>query len=765
MARPIRVEYAISVKKVPLAVWGLGLAFSAQAGTPGEVRGSVVDARGGEALSSVVILLVGGAYRAATGDDGRFRIPEVAAGDYVLNVSTVGYRLIKRPFHLDPGETKDFEIFLSPDTFRQTDAVEVRAGPFETVRQDSPSTLVLAGNDAKNLASVLADDPLRAVQSLPGVSSNDDYDSRFSLRGADYSRIGLYLDGILLHMPFHTVEGTQQTGSATAFNGDMVEELELHPGAWPVRFQDRTAGILDVRTRDGSRTQTSIRATASPSNAGIMAEGPLGKSRRGSWLVGARKGFVQYLLQRLNADPSLAFDLADVQGRLAYDLTPRHSVSLYILESYSALDRSSVQSKLGTNSLMDAAYHFTLGNLGWRYAPSPALLVVNRAAWMREKFDNRNKTGLPLTGGRYGEWVWDASVTWIWNARNPLDAGWSVRRLRDSGYSNQFLSAAPFVRLFDRNDGTATREGGYAQQSWTLAGGRIHLTAGARWDHHSRDDITTVSPAGSVSLIATGATRLHFGWGQYVQFPELSDLTSPLGGRGLLPIRATHTIAAVEQRFGERTRIRAEFYQREDRDLLYRPFYDPRLVNAAVFAPPPNAPLRNSSRGYARGFGVLLERRSANRLTGWVSYAYGRTRQRDGWERTAFPSDYDQRHTINIFQSYRVRPSVNVSAKWIYGSGFPYPGFLRKENGLYYLAAARNQLRFNAYQRLDWRINKSWTKDRYKVTLYGEVVNLTDRTNYRFDSFNSFNSKTGQASITLGRLFPILPSAGFVFER
>ena len=99
------------------------------------------------------------------------------------------------------------------------------------------------------------------------------------------------------------------------------------------------------------------------------------------------------------------------------------------------------------------------------------------------------------------------------------------------------------------------------------------------------------------------------------------------------------------------------------------------------------------------------------------------------------------------------------------GGGFPIPGFLRLQNGQYYLAGARNQLRFDPYQRLDWRINKSWTKDRYKMTLYGEVINLTNRTNYRFDSFNSFNSKTGLVSITLDKLFPILPSAGIVFER
>jgi hypothetical protein len=85
------------------------LAASAFAQT-GEIRGTVVDARGGEPLASVAIQLPGGAYRTTTDAAGRFRIADVPAGEHTLNVSTVGYRLEKKPFRLDAGETKEFEV-------------------------------------------------------------------------------------------------------------------------------------------------------------------------------------------------------------------------------------------------------------------------------------------------------------------------------------------------------------------------------------------------------------------------------------------------------------------------------------------------------------------------------------------------------------------------------------------------------------------------------------------------------------------------------
>src|SRR6202043_3823001 len=119
--------------------------------------------------------------------------------------------------------------------------------------QTSASGFTLDGNERKNVASVLADDPLRAVQSLPGVTSNNDFSSQFSIRGAPFSRVGLYLDGVLLHSPFHTTDGQADNGSLTIFNGDLTDEMTLYQGAWPVRYSDRTAGILAVDTRPGRR--------------------------------------------------------------------------------------------------------------------------------------------------------------------------------------------------------------------------------------------------------------------------------------------------------------------------------------------------------------------------------------------------------------------------------------------------------------------------------------------------------------------------------
>ncbi|MCX6619555.1 MAG: TonB-dependent receptor [Acidobacteria bacterium] len=726
------------------------------------VEGTIRDARGGELLRNVKIGVAGLAAAAVSGAQGQFRLP-VPCAEITIQVSTVGYRTVRKTVVLTAAAPSPIlDVILSPESLQRSDSIDVHAGPFELLRDTPPSSMTLSGAETKNLASVLADDPLRAVQALPGVSSNDDFDARFSLRGADFDHIGLYLDDILLHGPFHTVGGDHATGSLTIFNGAMAGDITLHSGSFPASFADRTAGILDVHTRDGSRSEINVRATASASNAAVMAEGPLGASKRGSWMAAFRKSYLQYLIRRTDTtNSSLAFGFLDGQARLAYDLTPRNTVTLSFIGGASDLDRSQAKAKLGNNSVMTGEYRFDLANLGWRYAPSEKLLVSSRLAYLREHYSNANPTGLDLEQGSYGEWTGRSDASWAWASLATLDFGASMRRTRADGYRNSFQSS---VQRLEDFRGSTLRGGAYTAQSFRPLAGRIQLSLGARFDRQSADSVSTVSPTASLSLLPAASTRIQFGWGQYVQFPDLIWLYSKFGSPRLLPERALHFTAAIEQRLYQRTRIRAEFYQRQDRDVLFRSLYEPRIIAGKIFIPPAGAPAGNALRGYSRGMEIFLQRRSDNRVTGWISYALGYTGMRDGLTGARFPTDFDQRHTANVYLSYRLRPSVNLSGRWTYGSGFPIPGFLSKTGATYYLASARNQLRLDPYQRTDLRINKAYELSRCRLTLYGEVVNLTNRGNYRYDSFNSYNSRTGQANVGLTKMFPILPSIGIMVE-
>ena len=729
---------------------------------PGEISGRVVNSRDNEPLAQVRVELSGTSFAAVTAADGTFSFTGVPPGTYVLQATSVGYRMIRQDVTLAGSDVKRFEVVLTSSSTTLTDTAEVTADVF-AVPETSAAGFTLQGDERKNLASVLADDPLRAVQSLPGVTSNDDFSSEFSVRGAPFSRVGLFLDGVLLHSPVHTTDGQPDDGSLTIFNGDLTDDMTLYQGAWPVRYSGRTAGILSVDTRQGTRQSVHTQVTASASNAGMVVEGPLSKSRRGAWLMAVRKSYLQYILNRIDFGDQapLAFGFTDGQARLDFDLTPRHALSLTYVDGASAVDRTRFRAELGPNTVMTSNFHSTVVNLGSRYTTS-RLLVATHAALSREKGSVGNRDGVAISNQAYADATVRSDATFMWTKRSTLDFGGEFKHEAQHALTTQLVFAPDLTARSDQFRGASHQGGGYVQESIAFARGR--LAAGVRRDAQTLSPVQVTTPYASVAFEPHARMRLEFDWGQYAQFPELDQSLSRFAAGRLLPERATHYDAALEERLNDRTRLRLEVYDRQDRDLLARPELLPRVLDAGTIVQAnPDAALLNSQHGSSRGVQLLLQRRTANGFTGWVSYAYARAVLTDDVLRVSFPSDYDQRHTVNAYLSRRLRPTVNVSAHVTYGSGMPLPGFYHLAQGSYTLTSTLNRVRAPVYERADLRINKDYVRQRFNATLYAEVINITNHTNRDFDSAGPYNPVTGATSPSFYSMFPILPSLGAVF--
>jgi len=740
------------------------LALPLGAAGPPRLAGSVLDSTTGEPLSKVLLEAgcPGSLISAESTSRGEFTLALPPEATCTLTVRLVGYRPLRTDIRLsDP----PLRVALTPDQLTRRDIVNVAVGAFEPVVESSPSERTLSASEVKNLAGLVGDDPLRAIQALPGVASNNDFVSQFALRGSGFDRAGILFDGVLLHSPYHAVQTQVSQGSLTMFNTDVVEEVTLHAGAPPVRYPDRTAGFIDVGLRDGNRRAPVVRIQAGVAATSVAADGPLAHGK-GSWLAAARKSYLQYLIRKAGADTSLAFGFLDFQGRLVYDASPRHSFTFTVLDGRSDLDREFARSSLSLNSIMLGDYHTSLAALGWRYTPAPNATIQSKVAWLREAFENRNRESLQMARGQYGEWISNTGLSWTWARQAPLTGGLQLRRLRDDGVLARYSLNPLVIRRLESWRGTALRPGAYLEQGYSTPGGLFTLAAGARFDSHELVPGTPVSPHASLMLRVASSTRLQLAWSQAVQFPEIPALTLSLtGNRNLRPPRATHLVAALEQRLDDRTRVRAEIYERRDRQLIWQPLSEPRLSATGAIIPAAANPLHeNSLSGRSRGLEVFLQRRSANRWTGWVSYAYGWTRMNDSILGRSFPSDWDQTHGVNTYLSYRIRPTVNLSARYTYGSNFPIPGFLRASGSTYYLDQNRNGVRLVAYHRADVRINKSFQWKSWRGTLYAEVMNLTNHDNYRYDSFGGYTAPTRQAYPRLDKLFPLIPAAGMVFE-
>src|SRR5262245_26285619 len=214
--------------------------------------GRVLDSRSGEPVSKAIVPIREMNIETRTNDNGGFGLQNIPAGEIELHVTTVGYGLVRRK--LDVTEVPiELEVLLGPEVLRRTDEVSVTEKVFLEPEPAAVSDHSLNQAELTNLSSVLIDDPLRSVQGLPGVTTGDDFFAQFSARGAGFRSIGYTTDGALIYSPMHEVGDVNDGGSLSMLNAEVIDTVNLYTGGFPPKYGDRTAGYLNIVTRDGDR--------------------------------------------------------------------------------------------------------------------------------------------------------------------------------------------------------------------------------------------------------------------------------------------------------------------------------------------------------------------------------------------------------------------------------------------------------------------------------------------------------------------------------
>src|SRR5262245_22222869 len=265
--------------------------ITAADGETGTIRGVVLDTYDGAPVDKVLVRLQDTGRRVTTDEAGRFELDQVAVGDHELYVSAVDFILVKRALTVSAGETTDITIALTDGSATLAQSVTVVGLAASEVSRPAASTQVLQAKDLQQLRGLITNDPLRAIQVLPGVATGDDFKSEFTVRASSIDHIQFSFEGIDTPLLVHTVQRVVDTGSIAMINGDVLDEVSLSGGAYPQKFGDRLGAELDFRMREGSRQRPHARMSVSGTDAAVVGEGPIGGSGRGSWLASVRKSY------------------------------------------------------------------------------------------------------------------------------------------------------------------------------------------------------------------------------------------------------------------------------------------------------------------------------------------------------------------------------------------------------------------------------------------------------------------------------------------
>ena len=726
------------------------------------LRGRVIDSPTGEPIAKVKIVVVGSQQKATTDEKGAFMLENLPAGAVELAITTVGYGLVKKALTLTEGEATTIEIPLNPEATALTEQITINAGVYTESETNAASEKTLNKPELQTLSTVLLGDPLRAAQSLPGVAANDDFSSEFALRGAGFDRIGIYVDGVLTDNFVHTVQGkVLDAGSLSIINANTISAVTLFSAAYPAKYGNGAASVLNLETREGNRVKPSGRISSSLSSTTAVLDGPFA-SAQGSWLFAARKSYLGYLARRVSDANEISdtpiMDFADVQGKAVVDISSRQQLGLSAIFGTFQFDRNRAPNQLDANRFLQADSRNLLINAHWSYTPNSQFFSQTRIFAVRTNFSNTNRDGALLDDALRSQFGIRSDLNLLARRSHRIEAGVYVRAIGAERFSQRF-QPMPALDLLTYNR-RATEQSVYGQDTWRSEGLGFSVTGGGRVEHSALTGETFLSPRASLALAMGKDWRLRASLGRHYQFPDFERLFGRFGNPSLRAERATHYNVSLERTFGSKTRLLAEAYDREDRNLLFS-LSEPRLENAQVTVS--ESAFRNSLTGYARGVEFSLQRRSANGLTGWMAYSYSKTRLTDEQSGHSFPSDFDQRHTLSLYGSYRLTETFNFSGGWRYGSGLPIPGFFREVGSDIRLASERNLIRLPVFSRVDLRANKVFLFKRWKLTLYGEVLNVLNRGNERFVGLDGI-APGGKVFLGRDKLLPILPSAGLAIE-
>ncbi|MCD7913957.1 MAG: TonB-dependent receptor [Tannerellaceae bacterium] len=240
------------------------------------LTGSVIDFKTGEPMVGVALFISDPLIATTTDGFGYYSI-QLPTGRHELQIKGMGMKDTKRQILLHSGGKLDIELEEQVYTLKE---VTVSSERIENVRSTNMGVERLKMREIKNIPTAFGEaDIIRVVMSLPGVKSVGEASSGFNVRGgATDQNLILFNDGVIYN-PTHLF------GFFSAFNPDVVKDMELYKSSIPSKYGGRISSVLDITTREGNKKEFQGSASIGLLTSRLTLEGPV-FSEKTSFIVG-----------------------------------------------------------------------------------------------------------------------------------------------------------------------------------------------------------------------------------------------------------------------------------------------------------------------------------------------------------------------------------------------------------------------------------------------------------------------------------------------
>lgn len=248
-----------------------------------------------------------------TDTKGFFKLTVPSQQSLTVVIQYVGFKSQEQKIKLNPGETRNLTITLQPDT-KVLGNVVIK-GKRENDTRDEVSLMKLDPKISRNVPSAFGDFN-KLLVTLPGVVSNNELSSTYSVRGGNYDENLIYVNGIEIYRPFLVTSGQQE--GLSFINPDMAGSIEFSSGGWQPKYGDKLSSVLDIKYKEPSKFSGSLTGGLTGGSAHVEAAS---KNKKINYLFGARHKDARYIFHKLAVNGDYKPVFSDFQSYITINFT------------------------------------------------------------------------------------------------------------------------------------------------------------------------------------------------------------------------------------------------------------------------------------------------------------------------------------------------------------------------------------------------------------------------------------------------------------
>ncbi len=699
-------------------IFSLGYQLVYGQGTNATLRGTITDSEG-KPLELVNIAPKGYPIGTTTNRNGEFLLRIPARKDITVVVSSVGYKNQERQIRAKTEENIiwDIQLQFSDQELDEVIVTEERKNGGNFVRIDPKLVNDLPSAGGNGIEAL--------IKTLPGVSSNNELSSQYSVRGGNFDENLVYVNGIEIYRPFLIRSGQQE--GLSFINSDMVSSIEFSAGGFDAKYGDKMSSVLDINYRKPSEFNGSASVSMLGVSAHIEDRALKGKL---SHISGVRYKTNRYLLTSLDEQGEYDPKFIDFQTFITYEFSDKFDISFLgnVTQNQYNFIPQTRKTSFGTwDNALNATIYFDgkerdefstyLGAFSANFHPNNNLnLKFIASAYQaneKETYDIMgqyylNELERNMGSGEFGDSVLNLGIgTFLNHARNYLDArvfsfafkgaynsenhliNWGAKIqhekiddkinewiYRDStGYSLPYTGndIQLYYSVNNKTNLNSNRITAYVQDAYNVPvnSGDLYLTGGIRLNYWDLNNELIVSPRVTLRYFPEWENNMGFkvSLGMYNQSPFYKELKDRKGNinYNVKAQRSYQVLMGSDLLFtawNRPFRFTSEAYYKYMDQLIPYQIDNVRIRYLS----------NQIGKGYATGIDMKINGEFVSGLQSWASLSIMSSKENidndgHGW----IPRPTDQKINFSLFfQDYLPgNPTYKMHLSAFYGSRLP----------------------------------------------------------------------------------------------